>query len=111
MTKTSTPTSSNYKGSKAEDFLKPTSARIVTNGQFNCRVIWIQPSSLMNKNRKEILKWNPDLGQDQVQLIKGTANQKQKIALDPNVLVWIMTAEAYAKYSGLMHKQFADIVK
>ena len=111
VTKTSTPTSSNYKGSKAEDFLKPTSARIVTNGQFNCRVIWIQPSSLMNKNRKEILKWNPDLGQDQVQLIKGTANQKQKIALDPNVLVWIMTAEAYAKYSGLMHKQFADIVQ
>ena len=56
------------------------SARIVTGGKYNCRVIWIQPSSLMKKNRQEILDWNPDLHPDQVKLIKGTATQKRKIS-------------------------------
>lgn len=93
------------------NFLQATSARIVTGGKFNCRVIWIQPSSLIKKNQQEILDWNPDLTPDQVQIIKGTAAQKKKIALDPNVLVWLMTAEAYAKYIVEMRHKFADIVQ
>ena len=93
------------------NFLQATSARIVTGGKFNCRVIWIQPSSLIKKNQQEILDWNPDLTPDQVQIIKGTAAQKKKIALDPNVLVWLMTAEAYAKYVVEMRHKFADIVQ
>lgn len=94
-----------------QNFLQPTSARIVTAGKYNCRVIWIQPSSLMRKNQEEILKWNPDLKPEQVQLIKGTQSQKKKISLDPNVLVWIMTAEAYAKHILDMRNKFFDIVQ
>lgn len=39
-------------------YAQQTSATQVTNGQFNCRVIWIQPMSLLNKNQKELLNWN-----------------------------------------------------
>ena len=89
-------------------FLQPTSARIVTGGKYNSRVIWIQPSSLMKKNRQEILDWNPDLHPDQVKLIKGTASQKRAISLDQNTLVWVMTAEAYAKHIDDMRKKFSN---
>ena len=92
-------------------FLQPMSARIITGGKYNCRVIWIQPSSLMKKNRQEILDWNPDLHPDQVKLIKGTATQKRKISLDQNTLVWVMTAEAYAKHIVEMRQKFPDIIQ
>lgn len=87
------------------------SAINTTSGRFNSRVIWIQPSSLMNKNKKEILDWNPDLKESQVQIIKGTASQKQKIADNPAVLVWVMTAEAYMKYAKDMFHKFPDILQ
>ena len=87
------------------------SAFNTTKEQFSCRIIWIQPSSLLNKNRKEILDWNPDLKPDQVKIVKGTHNQRTKISLDENTLVWLMTAEAYAKYIGDMRSKFTDIVQ
>lgn len=87
------------------------SATIVTKGQFNCRVIWIQPMSLLNKNQKEILTWNVDLKPEQVQIVKGTHLQRQKISLDERCLVWLMTAEAYAKYIVDMRSKFPDILQ
>ena len=87
------------------------SAATVTNGQFNCRVIWIQPMSLLNKNQKELLAWNVDLKPEQVQIVKGTHLQRQKISLDENCLVWLMTAEAYAKYIVDMRSKFPDILQ
>lgn len=102
LTTTSTPTYSTTLKSSAFN---------VTGAKFSCRVIWIQPSSLLNKNRRELLDWNIDLGQDQVQVVKGTHLQRQKICKDPNVLVWLMTAEAYAKYIVEMRNKFHDIVQ
>lgn len=81
----------------------------VSNGKYNCRAIWIQPSSLMEKNRKELLKWNPHFKSNEVQVIKGTPSKKKAIALDENVLVWVMTAEAFKAYYLDMIAKFPDI--
>lgn len=87
------------------------SAKKVIGGPVTGRAIWIQPSSLMEKNRKELLMWNTFLNQDQVKVIKGTAIQKKKIALDPSVAIWVMTAEAFAaQYAGMI-KKFPDIIQ
>lgn len=85
------------------------SAARLSNGKFNCRAIWIQPSSLMKKNREELLKWNPQFSPDMVQLISGSATKKKNISLDETVLVWLMTAEAFKKHFSDMIKKFPDI--
>lgn len=90
---------------------KPNSAKNIIGGGVNARAIWIQPSSLMEKNRKELLMWNPFLTQDQVKVVKGTALQKSRITEDPNVAVWVMTAEAFAKHYKKMKADFADIIQ
>ena len=90
---------------------EPNSASIVYGGRFNCRVIWIQPSSLLEKNKQEILDWNIDLLPSQVKVVKGSTVQKKKIIQDQNVLVWLMTAEAYASYIREMRNTFHDIVQ
>lgn len=100
--------------SKSKDRYKseePYSASTIYGGRFNCRVIWIQPSSLLEKNKEELLDWNIDLLPSQVKVVKGTTMQKQKIIQDPNVLVWLMTAEAYTAYIKTMRGLFPDIVQ
>ena len=95
-----------------EDYhLNKTSSTQITKGKFNCRVIWIQPMSLLNKNQRELLDWNPDLSPEQFKIVKGTHLQRQKISLDENTLVWLMTAEAYAKYIEDMRNKFSDILQ
>lgn len=89
----------------------PNAAKNISGGQYRGRAIWIQPSSLMEKNRKELLMWNPTLKPDQVQVIKGTSGQKRKISLNPNVLIWVMTAEGFAKHYLEMKQHFKDIVQ
>lgn len=89
----------------------PKSAKKTIGGTLTGRAIWIQPSSLMEKNRKELLMWNSFLTQDQVKVVKGTAIQKKKICLDPSVAIWVMTAEGFAKHYAWMLAEFPDIVQ
>lgn len=81
----------------------------VTGGKYNCRAIWIQPSSLMEKNREELLAWNPTWQPHHVKVITGTAAKKKKLALDEDTLVWVMTAEAFKSYYLDMKAKFPDI--
>lgn len=90
---------------------KPKSAKKVLGGPITGRAIWIQPSSLMEKNRKELLMWNTFLTEDQVKVVKGTAIQKKKIALDEKVAIWVMTAESFTKHYLWMKEEFPDIVQ
>lgn len=83
--------------------------RIKSNGKYYARAIWIQPSSLMEKNRKELLTWNPQFKPHEVKVIAGSAAQKKKQALDPDTLVWVMTAEAFKTFYSDMKEKFSDI--
>lgn len=74
----------------------------------NEKVIWIQPNSIIFKNRQELLLWT-GLKEHEIQIIKGTPAQKHKIALDPNVKIWLMSAESYAKYHSEMYEKFPEI--
>lgn len=87
----------------------PLSAHTYTSGKFHCRAIWIQPSTLMQKNKDEMLVWNSQFDDSQVKVVRGTAAQKKKICLDENVLVWIMTAESFKSYYVEMKAKFLDI--
>ena len=59
----------NAKSLSSQSFLQPTSNRIVSQGRLNSRVIWIQPSSLLNKNKEELLMWNTFLKETDVKII------------------------------------------
>ena len=63
---------------------KATSAKNLTNGKYNGRAIWIQPSSLMEKNREELLMWNSEFKASQVKVIKGK-NANKKVTLNLNL--------------------------
>lgn len=89
----------------------PNALSKITNGQFQARTIWIQPSSLMVKNKNEILAWNPDFSNHHVKVIAGTATQKDKIVNDPDTICWVMTAEAFAKYGADMFQKYPDILQ
>lgn len=97
------------KSFQLDNFHNPNSMRIVSKGLLNARAIWIQPTSLINKNKEEMLMWNKHLTAESVRIVGGTALQKQKIIADPNVAVWLMTAEAYASYSEQLHRTYPDI--
>ena len=69
-------------------------------------VVWIQPSSLLRKNAKEILKWC-DLKEYQLGLIDGSKQQKLKIFNDQRIKVFFTTADAWAsEYGDLIRKNF-----
>lgn len=87
------------------------SAVNTSNGKYQSRVIWIQPSSLMNKNRREILDWNPDIHPTEVRVVQGAKSKKDDIIADDKVYVWIMTAEAYKAYAPYLHKTYPDILQ
>lgn len=87
----------------------PYSISKLTNGKFNCRAIWIQTSSLMKKNHQELLKWNPDLTPDMVQMISGSPAKKKRLSLDENTVIWLMTAEGFKKHFTDMIEKFPDI--
>ena len=87
----------------------PFSATIVTKGKYNARAVWIQPVSLMKKNRKEVLMWNPHFSESDVKMVVGTAAKKKSICLDPNTLVWLMTPQAFVSYYKEMRVKFPDI--
>lgn len=89
----------------------PNSIATVSGGNYFARAIWIQPSSLMEKNREELLTWNPDFKDHHVKVVKGTAKKKQAICADPDTLVWVMTAEAFKSYYGTMKGSFKDIIQ
>lgn len=88
---------------------KDTDISHVSKGQYHSRAIWIQPSSLMEKNRKELLKWNPDFKPEQVKVVNGTLGKKKKLVADENTLIWIMTAEAFKSFYLGMKEKFQDI--
>lgn len=88
---------------------KATDISHVSKGKYQSRAIWIQPSSLMEKNRKELLKWNPDFLPEQVKVVRGTAAKKKKLSLDEDTLVWLMTAEAFKSFYLEMKGKFQDI--
>lgn len=97
------------KSLQPSSFLQSHSMRIVTQGRLNARAIWIQPTSLMSKNRDELLMWNSHLNGSEVKILKGTAAQKEEIVYDSTTAIWLMTAEAYSKYSSTMYKRYPDI--
>ncbi|URG13804.1 hypothetical protein [Acinetobacter phage vB_AbaS_TCUP2199] len=83
----------------------------VTGGIYNCRAIWIQPSSLMEKNRQELLSWNPTWSESAVKVVQGTPAKKKRIINDENTLVWVMTAEAFKAYYKEMKVKYPDILQ
>ena len=101
----------NAKSLSSQSFLQPTSNRIVSQGRLNSRVIWIQPSSLLNKNKEELLMWNTFLKETDVKIVQGSALNKNKIIEDINTSIWLMTAEGYAKYAETMHNKYPDIIQ
>ena len=101
----------NQKSLNAQSFLQATSNRIVSQGRLNSRVIWIQPASLLNKNKEELLMWNSFLKESDVKIVQGTALNKDKIIDDVNTSIWLMTAEAYAKYASKLHIKYPDIIQ
>lgn len=69
-------------------------------------VVWIQPSSLLNKNAKEILKWC-ELTWDNLGLIEGTKKKKIDICNNRNKKVFFITADSWAsEYGDLIRKNF-----
>lgn len=81
----------------------------LSNGEYSSRAIWIQPMSLMEKNRQELLMWNPNFKPHHVKVIKGTPTKKKALALDADTLIWVMTAEAFKAYYLDMIAKFPDI--
>ena len=63
----------------------------------NKRVIWIQPTSLINKNQSELIAWT-GLQEFQVVKLVGTRAKKLEILKDNRIKVLLCTAEAFADY-------------
>ena len=66
-------------------------------GHLKKRVVWIQPTSLIDKNHKEILMWT-GLQEHEVVKLAGTRPKKLEILKDNRIKVFLCTAEAFADY-------------
>lgn len=73
------------------------------------RVIWLQPNSLLHKNKEELLAWTK-LNSDQIQIVKGTPARKEKIINDPQVKIWLMSAESLGKYGAKMVQLYPNLL-
>jgi hypothetical protein len=80
---------------------------VVTKMQKIC--IWLQPTSLLKKNLGELLAWT-GLSKDQIKVVEGTPAAKRDILLDPNVKIFLMTADAFKTYGYPRFKSCAHLV-
>lgn len=63
----------------------------------NKRVIWIQPTSLINKNQSELLAWT-GLHESEIVKLVGTKAKKLEVLADTKAKVLLCTAEGFADY-------------
>lgn len=63
---------------------------------FHYKSVWIQPVSLLAKNKDEILKW-AGLKDEEVALLNVSPDKRQKIYKDPKVKVYLTGAATFAK--------------
>lgn len=70
------------------------------------RTFWVMPSSLMKKNRDELLRWSK-FCPEQVVIYEGTPDRRAKMR-HANAAVWIMTFNMFAKEWELLKGQHPD---
>lgn len=69
----------------------------------NEKVVWTQPGGIMAKNKRDIL-FSTDFAPEEIQMVQGTAVQRDLQMKNPEAKVFLMSGQGYAnEYEKLQH--------
>lgn len=80
----------------------------IHNDVDGCKTIFTMPSSLLVKNRDEVLAWT-GWSENEVKIVSGTPKQREKIYADSKVRCFLMTGDTYGREWEKLHELQPEI--